>query len=91
MTADLSGASEVRPSGRVGSVAANASGASRLALEQLQVDALEVSLSGASNAEVSVRRTISASLSGASSLRYRGSPTLTKQETSGGSSITRMS
>jgi Putative auto-transporter adhesin, head GIN domain len=90
MTAGLSGASELTLSGRVGTVSANASGASRLALEQLQVDALEVGLSGASNAEVWVRRTISASLSGASSLRYRGSPTLTTQETSGGSSITRM-
>jgi len=91
MTAALSGASELTLSGRAGSVSANASGASRLALEQLQVDGLDVGLSGASNAEVSVRRTISASLSGASSLRYRGSPTFTKQETSGGSSITRMS
>ena len=90
MRADLSGASEVRLSGRVGSVSANASGASRLALERLEVDALEVGLSGASNAEVWVRRTLSATLSGASSLRYRGSPTLTRQDTSGGSSITRV-
>jgi hypothetical protein len=37
-----------------------------------------------------VRRTISASLSGASSLHYRGSPTLTRQDVSGGSSITRV-
>jgi Putative auto-transporter adhesin, head GIN domain len=90
MTAGLSGASELALSGRVGSVSATASGASRLALERLEVDALEVSLSGASNAEAGVRRTISATLSGASSLRYRGSPTLTRQETSGGSSITRV-
>ena len=90
MRAGLSGASEVRLSGRVGSVSANASGASRLALERLEVDALEVGLSGASNAEVWVRRTLSATLSGASSLRYRGSPTLTRQDTSGGSSITRV-
>jgi hypothetical protein len=94
LTAGLSGASELTLSGRVGSVSASASGASRLALERLEVDALEVDvleveLSGASNAEVSVRRAIAASLSGASSLRYRGSPTLTRQDTSGGSSITR--
>jgi hypothetical protein len=89
LTAGLSGASELTLSGRVGSVSASASGASRLALERLEVDALEVELSGASNAEVSVRRTLAASLSGASSLRYRGSPTLTRQDTSGGSSITR--
>jgi hypothetical protein len=90
MTASLSGASDLELSGRAGSVNASASGASHLILQQLQVDALEVSLSGASNAEVSVRRTISASLSGASSLRYRGSPTFTRQEVSGGSSITRV-
>ena len=91
MTAGLSGASELTLSGRVGTVSATASGASRLALEQQQVDALEVGLSGASNAEVWGRRTLSATLSGASSLRYRGSPTLTRQEISGGSSITRVS
>jgi hypothetical protein len=90
MTAGLSGASELTLSGRVGSVSASASGASHLALERLEIDALEVELSGASNAEVLVRRTISASLSGASSLRYRGSPTLTRQDTSGGSSIARV-
>jgi hypothetical protein len=90
MTASLSGASDLELSGRARSVDASASGASHLMLQQLQVDALEVSLSGASNAEVSVRRTISASLSGASSLRYRGSPTFTRQDVSGGSSVTRV-
>jgi hypothetical protein len=74
----------------VGCGSARASGASHLALERLEVDGLEVELSGASNAEVLVRRTISASLSGASSLRYLGSPTLTRQDTSGGSSIMRV-
>jgi Putative auto-transporter adhesin, head GIN domain len=37
-----------------------------------------------------IRRTISASLSGGSPLRYRGSPTVTRQDVSGGSSITRV-
>jgi hypothetical protein len=90
MTASLSGASDLELSGRAGSLNASASGASHLMLQQLQVDALEVSLSGASNAEVSVRRTVSASLSGASSLRYRGSPTFTRQDVSGGSSVTKI-
>jgi hypothetical protein len=91
MAAELSGASNVTLSGRAASVSASASGASRLALEQLQVDTLEVSLSGASNAEVSVRRTIAAALSGASALHYRGSPSFTRQDISGGSSVTRLS
>jgi hypothetical protein len=89
-TATVSGASQLELSGRASSLNASASGASRLTLQQLQVDSLEVSLSGASNAEVSVRRTISASVSGASSLRYRGSPTFTRQDVSGGSSITKV-
>jgi hypothetical protein len=91
MTAGLSGASELVLSGRVRSMSASASGASRLALQELQVDSLEVDLSGANTAEVSVRRTISAGLSGASTLRYRGTPAFTRQETSGGSTITRVS
>jgi Putative auto-transporter adhesin, head GIN domain len=67
------------------------SGSSRIRLQDpLAGDDLHVELSGASNAEVLVRRTISASLSGASSLRYRGAPTLTRQETSGGSSISQV-
>jgi hypothetical protein len=89
-TTTVSGASRVELSGRAGSLNASASGASHLLLQQLQVDALAVSLSGASNADVAVRRTISASLSGGSSLRYRGSPTVTRQDVSGSSSITRV-
>lgn len=91
MTTSLSGASELTLSGQLGRLSASASGASRFELLELQVDELEVSLSGASSAEVSVRRTISASLSGASSLRYRGAPTFIRQDTSGGSTITRVS
>jgi hypothetical protein len=67
------------------------SGSSRISLQDtLAGGDLHLELSGASNAEVLVRRTISASLSGASSLRYLGSPTLTRQDTSGGSSIMRV-
>jgi hypothetical protein len=41
-------------------------------------------------AEVSVTKTIDASLSGASVLRYRGSPTITRSDTSGASTITKI-
>jgi hypothetical protein len=55
------------------------SGSSRVHLQdRLAGDELRVELSGASR------------LDGASSLRYRGSPTLTRQDVSGGSSITRV-
>jgi hypothetical protein len=52
----------------------------------LEVDVL-VSLSGASSAEVSVNDSIEASLSGASSLRYRGDPDVITLDVSGASSI----
>jgi hypothetical protein len=48
MTTSLSGASELTLSGQLGRLSASASGASRFELLELQVDELEVSLSGAS-------------------------------------------
>jgi hypothetical protein len=85
---DLSGASNVRLSGSAGHLVVKGSGASELWADQLQVADLTVNLSGASSASVLVTNTISAELSGASSLRYRGSPTFTRREVSGGSTIT---
>jgi hypothetical protein len=77
VTGVLSGASNISLSGRVATLDVDASGASDLALLDLEVDGLIVSLSGASSAEVSVNDSIRASLSGASSLRYRGDPDVT--------------
>jgi hypothetical protein len=84
-----SGASQLTLFGQAARLVATASGASQLGLTDLEVRALTIDLSGASSAQVEVTETISASLSGASSLVYRGTPTFTKQEVSGGSSITR--
>jgi Putative auto-transporter adhesin, head GIN domain len=86
-TATLSGASRVSLSGRAPDVSARGSGASRFELFDLQAETLDIDLSGASSAEVSVSDSISASASGGSSLTYHGSPTFTKKEVSGGSSI----
>jgi len=61
--------------------------ASQLDAVDLEVSDLAIGLSGASTADGSVAETISAGVSGASSLRYRGSPTFTRREVSGGSSI----
>lgn len=90
MTAAVSGASELVLTGRVGSLTVDASGASQLALLELAVDQMDVRLSGASNADVSVGGTLSANLSGASSLRYRGEPTITGVESLGASSISQI-
>lgn len=90
VTGVLSGASNIALSGRVATLDVDASGASDLALLDLEVDGLIVSLSGASSAEVSVNDSIRASLSGASSLRYRGDPDVTTIDVSGASSIGRI-
>ena len=90
VTGVLSGASNISLSGRVATLDVDASGASDLALLDLEVDGLIVSLSGASSAEVSVNGSIRASLSGASSLRYRGDPDVTTIDVSGASSIGRI-
>jgi hypothetical protein len=87
LSATVSGASRVTLSGTAARLAATASGASRFELAALEVDDLRIDVSGASSAEVSVSRTLSAGASGASSLTYHGSPTLTRRDVSGGSSI----
>jgi hypothetical protein len=84
---ELSGGSNAKLSGSAGRLEVTESGASQLDAVDLDVSDLAIDLSGASTADVSVTETISAGVSGASSLRYRGSPTFTRREVSGGSSI----
>ena len=91
MNGEISGASNVSLSGRIGTLDIEASGASELSFLDLEVDVLTVRLSGASSAEVSVSDSIEASLSGASSLRYRGDPDVSTLEVSGASSIDKIS
>ncbi|HKY48686.1 MAG TPA: head GIN domain-containing protein [Acidimicrobiia bacterium] len=87
MMGEISGASNLSVSGRTATLDIEASGASDLSLLDLEVGALIVSLSGASSAEVNVTDSIEASVSGASSLRYRGDPDVTSFDVSGASSI----
>jgi hypothetical protein len=55
-------------------------------------DDLGVELAGASRLDGAAELgSMTAGLSGASTLRYRGAPAFTRQETSGSSSITRVS
>jgi putative autotransporter adhesin-like protein len=64
-----------------------ASGTSGLEAKALTVRSLDVDLSGASRAVVTVTNSISAGLSEASSLRYLGSPQVTRRQVTGGSSL----
>ncbi|MGH3774348.1 MAG: head GIN domain-containing protein [Pseudonocardiaceae bacterium] len=87
--AAVSGASTLALSGQVRDLQLSGVGASRLQLADLAVRNLDVVLSGASNATVAVSDTLSAEAAGASALRYRGTPNITRQQTSGASSIVR--
>jgi hypothetical protein len=84
---EVTGASHVELSGSAASLEVTVSGASDLEASGLSVGELTIDLSGASHAEVTVTTSLSAGASGASALRYAGSPTVERAETSGASTI----
>ena len=86
----LSGASQARLTGSVGALEAHLDGASQMDGQELNVGDLTVELSGASDASVTVSNTISAEVSGASTLKYGGNPRFTRRDVSGASSIERL-
>lgn len=87
MLATVSGTSTLALSGQVEDLRLSAAGASRLPLAELTVSRLDAMLSGASHAVVTVSGTLAAQATGASVLRYRGTPRVTRSQTSGVSSV----
>ncbi|MGH3933190.1 MAG: GIN domain-containing protein [Pseudonocardiaceae bacterium] len=87
VVAAASGASMLALSGYVGHLTLHATGTSELQLSELAARHLDVVLSGASCAAVAVSDTLAAQTSGASVLRYSGAPRITREQTSGASSI----
>lgn len=85
--ADVSGAGALRLSGQVTDLRLRAAGAGRLPLADLTVRHLDATLSGASHAVVTVSDTLAVQAAGASMLRYRGRPEITRSQTSGMSSV----
>jgi Putative auto-transporter adhesin, head GIN domain len=83
---DLSGASNITLRGQGLSLTGDLSGASKLNAFEYAVDNVDLELSGASNANVRVDKTLKVDASGGSSLRYRGTPEV-RSNTSGGSSV----
>jgi len=84
---DLSGASSLELEGSADDISIEASGASDVKLSNLSAFNAEVELSGASDAAINASGRLDVDLSGASELKYVGSPTLGSISTSGGSSI----
>jgi hypothetical protein len=87
LEASESGASVLALSGRVGSLHLSSAGTSQLLGPDLAAADVDAVLSGACQATVSVSDTLGATADGVSVLRYRGTPRITRQETSGVSSI----
>lgn len=81
------GASVLALSGRANSMHLNSAGTSQLQASDLTVANLDAVLSGACQATVGVSDTLAATANGVSTLRYRGNPQITRQQTSGVSSI----
>jgi hypothetical protein len=87
--ATVSGAGTLALSGDVQELRFSAAGASQLPLADLTVRYLDATLSGASHATVTVTDTLAVQAAGASGLRYRGNPSVTRSQTSGMSTIVR--
>jgi hypothetical protein len=85
--AGLSGASELILAGTLQALKVRASGASQVNGGQLNVHDFTVDLSGTSLAIAMVSDTISAAVSGASTLQYGGNPEFTRKDVSGESTI----
>jgi len=89
VTLDLSGASSFTSTGSANGLVSTASGASSLNLANLTVNNANVRLDGASHAAIDANGRLDATLTGASSLQYSGSPTLGNISSSGASSVTK--
>jgi hypothetical protein len=82
-----SGASNVTASGTADRLEIDCSGASGVHAKGLAAQAVVADVSGASTAEVHAVKELQATASGASKVRYEGSPAKVKQNSSGASSI----
>ncbi|MBN1338841.1 MAG: DUF2807 domain-containing protein [Bacteroidales bacterium] len=87
VTFDFSGASSVDLEGSANRVDLDISGASNLDAEEFSVKVLDADVSGASHARIRVSDELSADVSGAGSLKYKGEPRIRQQDVSGAGSI----
>ncbi len=87
LTLELSGASTVKVDGNAQNLKLDASGASDVKNFDFVVENCVAKISGASDVRITINNSISASASGASSLRYKGNPEKKDIATSGASSI----
>ena len=87
LSLDFSGASKVELYGSAESVDLDLSGASHFDGYDLEADIYNVDVSGASHAKIFVNNELSAEVSGAASLKYKGEPTIKQHDVSGAASM----
>ncbi len=83
----MSGSSSVEIAGTAGNMTLGSSGASKFRGIDFAVNNCQISSSGASNMSINAGGELSASMSGASKLKYAGNPGITKLNTSGSANI----
>jgi hypothetical protein len=84
---ESSGASTINVEGSVINLAADLTGASTLRAKSLQTQTAALSLTGASNADVTVNDALKASITGACSVTYTGNPKSVENTITGAGSI----
>ena len=84
---DCSGASKLKFSGTAVDVNMDLSGASDIFGFDLTAENYDIDISGAGNAQINVSKKLHAEISGAGSVKYKGSPTEVDQSVSGAGSI----
>ncbi len=87
LSLDCSGASQMELYGVAGSMDLDVSGASHLDASELEVKTCEADVSGASHAKIFVSDELSADVSGAASLKYKGDAVLKDHDVSGAGSL----
>ncbi len=84
---DVSGASKVKVTGETGDLTVESSGASHIDASNLNTVNTAIDASGASNVSVNVSGKLKTDASGASQIRYSGSPKAVIKDLSGASSL----
>lgn len=87
---DLSGASEVKLSGKVVRISIDASGASEINTKELKADGVKIDASGAVEAVVYASKFLDADVSGAGSIEFYGGAQNVKTDISGAGSVKRV-
>jgi hypothetical protein len=91
LTIDVSGGSRITMTGQANNITVIEAGGSNSDLSDFKVHNVQVDFSGGSQGTVNLDGKLDATLSGGSRLNYKGNPTMGIIDTSGGSSIAKIS